>query len=125
VGEDPIEQNEQEGGVFLCGQATKPGRQEDGIILRHERLGVGVRSGQLRRSKTKSFKKKANATNSISNEFELGPEADTVLSEIESEDEEMIGLKRKKNSNVQTQMHDLTTCQSRSQTINCICNSNL
>jgi len=36
-------------------------------------------------SKTKSFKKKANATNSDSNEFELGPEADTVLSEIESE----------------------------------------
>ena len=42
VGEDPIEQNEQEG-VFLCGGVTKPGRQEDGIILRHERLGVGVR----------------------------------------------------------------------------------
>ena len=51
------------------------------------------------RSKTKSFKKKANATNSDSNKFEqgpeadtsdsdeieLGPEADTVLSEIESE----------------------------------------
>ena len=37
------------------------------------------------RSKTKSFKKKANATNSDSNEFELGPEADTMLSEIESE----------------------------------------
>ena len=37
------------------------------------------------RSKTKSFKKKANATNSDSDEFELGPEADTVLSEIESE----------------------------------------
>ena len=50
-------------------------------------------------SKTKSFKKKANATNSDSNKFEqgpeadtsdsdeieLGPEADTVLSEIESE----------------------------------------
>ena len=62
------------------------------------------------RSKTKSFKKKANATNSNSNEFELGPEADTsdsnefelgpkadtVLSKIESEDEKMIGLKRKK-----------------------------
>ncbi len=30
VGEDPIEQNEQEG-VFFCEQATKPGRQEDGI----------------------------------------------------------------------------------------------
>ena len=42
VGEDPIEQNEQEG-VFLCGHATKPGRQEDGIILRHKRLGVEVR----------------------------------------------------------------------------------
>ena len=28
-----------------------------------------------------------------------------MLSEIESEDEEMIGLKRKKNSNVQTQTH--------------------
>jgi hypothetical protein len=38
-----------------------------------------------RRSKTKSFKKKANATNSNSDEFELGPKADTVLSEIESE----------------------------------------
>ena len=70
------------------------------------------------RSKTKSFKKKANATNSSdSNEFELSPKtdtsdidefkldpkADTMLSEIELEDEEMIGLKRKKNSNVQTQ----------------------
>ncbi len=40
--------------------------------------------------------------------MELGPEADTVLSEIESEDEEMIGLKRKKNSNVQTQTHEYT-----------------
>jgi len=74
------------------------------------------------RSKTKSFKKKANATNSDSDEFklgpeadtsnsdefELGPEADTVLSEIELEDEEMIGLKRKKNSNVQKQMHEYT-----------------
>jgi hypothetical protein len=63
-----------------------------------------------KQSKTKSFKKKANATNSNSNEFELGPEADTsdsnefelgpkadtVLSKIESEDEKMIGLKRKK-----------------------------
>ena len=72
------------------------------------------------RSKTK---KKANATNSDSDEFELGPEAadtsnsdefeldpeaDTMLSEIESEDEEMIGLKRKKNSNVQTQTHKYT-----------------
>jgi hypothetical protein len=74
------------------------------------------------RSKTKKFNKKANATNSDSNEFELpppeadtsesnefefelDPEADTVLSEIESKDEEMIGLKRKKNSNVQTQTH--------------------
>ena len=47
VGEDPIEQNEQEG-VFLCGHATKPGRQEDGIILRHKRLGVEVRWGWLR-----------------------------------------------------------------------------
>ena len=55
------------------------------------------------RSKTKSFKKKANTTNSDSdsNEFELGPDADdedksiahdTVLSEMESEDEEMMGL---------------------------------
>jgi hypothetical protein len=75
-----------------------------------------------KRSKTKSFKKKANATNSNSDEFELGPKADTsdskefdmgpkadtVLSEIESEDEEMIGLKRKKNSNVQTQTHKYT-----------------
>jgi hypothetical protein len=74
------------------------------------------------RSKTKSFKKKANATNSNSDEFKLGPEAytsdsdefeldpeaDTVLSEIELEDEEMIGLKRKKNSNVQTQTHKYT-----------------
>ena len=74
------------------------------------------------RSKTKSFKKKANATNSDSDEFklgpeadtsnsdefELGPEADTVLSEIELEDEEMIGLKRKKNSNVQKQTHEYT-----------------
>ena len=74
------------------------------------------------RSKTKSFNKKANATNSDSNEFELcpeadtsdsnefelGPKADTVLSEIESEDEEMISLKRKKNCNVQTQMHKYT-----------------
>jgi hypothetical protein len=75
-------------------------------------------------SKTKSFKKKANATDSDSNEFELGPEADTsdsnefelgpeeytVLSEIESEDEDMIGLKlkRKKNCNVQTQTHKYT-----------------
>ena len=74
-------------------------------------------------SNTKSFKKKANAThNSDSDEFELGPEedtsdsdefkldpeADTMLSEIESEDEEMIGLKRKKNSNVQTQTHEYT-----------------
>ncbi len=42
VGEDPIKQNEQDG-VFLCGRATKSGRQEDSIILRHERLGVGVR----------------------------------------------------------------------------------
>jgi hypothetical protein len=42
VGEDPIEQIEQEG-VFLCERATKPGRQEDGNILRHERLRVGVR----------------------------------------------------------------------------------
>ena len=63
-----------------------------------------------KQSKTKSFKKKVNATNSNSNEFELGPEADTsdsnefelgpkadtVLSKIESEDEKMIGLKRKK-----------------------------
>ena len=71
---------------------------------------------------TKSFKKKANATNSNSDEFELGPEAETsdsdefdlgpeadiVLSEIESEDEEMIGLKRKKNSNMQTQTHEYT-----------------
>jgi hypothetical protein len=38
----------------------------------------------------------------------LSPEADIVLSEIESEDEEMIGLKRKKNSNVQTQTHEYT-----------------
>ena len=52
-----------------------------------------------KQSKTKSFKKKANATSSNSDEFELGPEADTsdsdkfelgpeadtVLSEIESE----------------------------------------
>jgi hypothetical protein len=57
-------------------------------------------------SKTKSFKKKANATNSDSNKFELGPEADTsdseefevdpeadtVLSEIESEDEDPIAV---------------------------------
>jgi hypothetical protein len=63
-----------------------------------------------KQSTTKSFKKKANATNSNSDEFELGPEADTsdsnefelglkadtVLSKIESEDEKMIGLKRKK-----------------------------
>ena len=48
------------------------------------------------------------ADTSDSNELELGPEADTVLSEIESEDEEMIGLKRKKNSNVQTQTHEYT-----------------
>jgi hypothetical protein len=76
------------------------------------------------RFKTKSFKKKANATNSDSNEFELGPEADTsdskefelgpeaytMLSEIESEDEEMIGLKlkRRKNCNVQTHTHEYT-----------------
>ncbi len=31
-----------------------------------------------------------------------------MLSEIESEDEEMIGLKRKKNSNVQTQTYEYT-----------------
>jgi len=43
VGEDPIEQNEQEG-VFLCGRATTPGCQEDGIIiLQREQLGVWVR----------------------------------------------------------------------------------
>ena len=42
VGEDPIEQNEQEGVVpcrreGLCHQeVTKPGRQEDGVIFRHE-----------------------------------------------------------------------------------------
>ena len=48
------------------------------------------------------------ADTSDSDELELGPEADTVLSEIESEDEEMIGLKRKKNSNVQTQTHEYT-----------------
>ena len=46
VGEDPIEQNEQEG-VFICERATKPDRQEDSIILQHERLGVGVRRGRL------------------------------------------------------------------------------
>ena len=46
VGEDPIEHNEQEG-VFLCECATKPGCQENGIILQHERLGVGVRQGRL------------------------------------------------------------------------------
>ena len=44
------------------------------------------------RFKTKSFKKKANATNSDSNEFELGPEADTVLLEIESENEDPIAV---------------------------------
>jgi hypothetical protein len=38
-----------------------------------------------KQSKTKSFKKKANATNSYSNEFELGPKADSVLLEIESD----------------------------------------
>ena len=44
-----------EEGVVPCRQeglrhqeATKPGRQEDGVILRHERLGVGVRRGRLR-----------------------------------------------------------------------------
>jgi hypothetical protein len=40
------------------------------------------------RSKTKSFKKKANATNSDSDKFELGPKADTSNSDefkIESE----------------------------------------
>jgi hypothetical protein len=81
------------------------------------------KDGYNERSKTKSFNKKANATNSSdsnkfelgpkadtsdSNKFELDPEADTMLLEIESEDEEMIGLKRKKNSNVQTQTHEYT-----------------
>ena len=60
-----------------------------------------------KRPKTKSFNKKANATDSDIDEFELGPDADykdesitynTMLSEMELEDEEMIGLKRKKNS---------------------------
>ena len=59
------------------------------------------------RSKTKSFNKKAKATDIDIDNFELGPNADdkdesiaydTVLSEMESEDDEMIGLKRKKNS---------------------------
>ena len=72
VGEDPIKQNEQ-GGVFLCECVTKPGRQEEGIILRHERLGVGVRQGWLR------------GIPNSSDEFELGPNEDTELSEIESE----------------------------------------
>ena len=70
------------------------------------------------RSKTKSFNKKANATNSDSDEFKLSPDADdedkslvydTVLSEMESEDEEMIGLKRKKNSNVVILTHTVGT----------------
>jgi len=57
------------------------------------------------RSKTKSFNKKDKATDSNIDKFELGPNTDdkdesidTVLSEMESEDDEMIGLKRKKNS---------------------------
>jgi hypothetical protein len=70
------------------------------------------------RFKTKSFKNKANATNSNSDEFELGPYADVedesityvmLLSEMESEDEEMIRLKRKKNSNVVSLTHTVGT----------------
>ena len=69
-------------------------------------------------SKTKSFNKKANATDSDSDEFKLGPNADdedksiaydTVLSELESQDEEMMGLKRKKNSNVVSLTHTVGT----------------
>ena len=68
------------------------------------------------RFKTKSFKKKAYATDS--DEFELGPDAGVedesityvmLLSEMESEDEEMIGLKRKKNSNVVSLTHTVGT----------------
>jgi len=44
----------------------------------------------------------------MSSSWTLRHDADTLLSEIESEDEEMIGLKRKKNSNVQTQTHEYT-----------------
>ena len=71
-----------------------------------------------KQSKTKSFNKKANATDSDSDEFKLSPNADdedksiaydTVLSELESEDEEMMGLKRKKNSNVVSLTHTVGT----------------
>ena len=67
-------------------------------------------------SKSNSFKKKA--TDSDSDEFELSPDAydedesiaaDTVLSEMESVDEEMIGLKRKKNSSVVSLTHTVGT----------------
>ena len=86
-------------------------------ILLHE-LELEFNEDGYKRSKTKSFNKKANATNSDSDEFKLSPNADdedkslvydTVLSEMESEDEEMIGLKRKKNSNVVTLTHTVGT----------------
>jgi hypothetical protein len=119
VGEDPIEQNEQEG-VSLCGRSRVAKNTVSYCDTSDSELEFD--DDGYERSKTKSFNKKANATNSDSdefelgpeadtsdsNEFELGPEADTVLSEIESEDGEMISLKRKKNSNVQTQTHEYT-----------------
>ena len=67
-------------------------------------------------SKSNSFKKEA--TDSDSDKFELSPEAydedesiaaDTVLSEMESVDEEMLGLKRKKNSSVVSLTHTVGT----------------
>ena len=69
------------------------------------------------------FKKKAKAKNAIDSDsnsikFELGSDADdwdeaiaydTVFLEMESEDDEMIGLKRKKNSNVVSLTHTVGT----------------
>ena len=109
MSEDPIEQNEQEG-VFLCGRATKPGRLEDGSYCDTSDSELEFNKDGYKRSKTKSFKKKANATDRDSDEFELSPDADTVLSEMESDDdEEMIELKRKKNSNMVSLTHTVGT----------------
>ena len=107
VGEDPIEQNEQEG---VSSVNVRPSRVAKKTVSYCDTSDSELEFDKDGRSKTKSFKKKANTTNSDSNEFELGPKADTsdsdefklgpeadsVLLEIESEDEEMIGLERKK-----------------------------